>query len=366
MCVFDLKSRRLRSSALALLAACWIGGCSVVGPQAIEQGRNVYNEVINKTGSQQTLLLIVRARYAEPSSLLAVSSVTANVRMRTRAGVELGVGSKETYVGNLVPLGGDIVYEENPTIAYMPVRGEQYLKQMMSPIPLDLFVALVRSPMHSRSILWALISRVNSMRNPHFLLTEGQASDPRFARLVEIVSLLQVSGSLAWVQDSEDDTRFSIVIHDYSPTHSQQVNELSDLLDWPAPADDNRDIVIPVTMGIQARNALGMAITTRSAFDLGELLSASVDIPPEHLDAGLTVTYPPRAAVWENVRIRSSKTKPDTASVAAKYRDYWFYVDEADLQTKKFFYTLFSLWSVVVTSGEETKAAPVLTVPVSR
>ncbi len=57
-----------------------VGGCNVIGPTAIRNGRLAYNDAIIATNSQQVLATIVRMRYGEPTGLLTVSSVTANMR----------------------------------------------------------------------------------------------------------------------------------------------------------------------------------------------------------------------------------------------------------------------------------------------
>jgi hypothetical protein len=53
-----------------------MGGCTVVGPTAVHQGRLAYNEAIIETDNQQMLMVVVRNRYGERSNLLAVASVT--------------------------------------------------------------------------------------------------------------------------------------------------------------------------------------------------------------------------------------------------------------------------------------------------
>ena len=115
-------------------------GCSGVGPNTISRGRADYNQAIQQTDSEQMLMAIVRNRYGESFSMLAVTSVTANVRIVVNASAEVGVGPSENFAGNLVPLRGGFLYEENPTISYAPVHGEQYLRELLSPIPLDLLV----------------------------------------------------------------------------------------------------------------------------------------------------------------------------------------------------------------------------------
>lgn len=78
--------------------------------------RASYNEAINKTEDVQLLMSIVRSRYGELYSLLAVTGVAANVCLSTSAGANLGFGNSDDYVGNLIPFSGGVIYEENPTI----------------------------------------------------------------------------------------------------------------------------------------------------------------------------------------------------------------------------------------------------------
>jgi hypothetical protein len=64
--------------------------------------------------------------------------------------------------------------------------------------------------------------------------------------------------------------------------------------------------------------------------------------------------------------VRRSEKKPKDASVAVEYRDGWFYIDETDQATKRFFRLLGALWSVSIADSAVGSPAPVLTVPVSR
>jgi hypothetical protein len=136
------------------------------------------------------LMAVVRHRYQETFSMLAVTSVTANVRVSTRADVEIGVGPDKNYLENLVPFSAGTVYEENPTISYTPVQSEEYLREILSPMPLDLLILI------SRSMTWVglpftiLVSRVNDIRNPDFLTPPVVEPDPRFARFVELITEL--------------------------------------------------------------------------------------------------------------------------------------------------------------------------------
>ena len=126
-------------------------------------------------------LSLDRIRYREPYGLLAVASITANVRIRTTVGAQFGVGPESNFSGNLVPLSAGVLYEENPTISYTPVEGQQYLRQMLSPLLLDLVVLLLSATGDSPGTLTFLIKEINGIRNPEFVTEPSAAADDRSA-----------------------------------------------------------------------------------------------------------------------------------------------------------------------------------------
>lgn len=101
------------SRVLICLILCVLSGCAIVGPSSISKGRADYNEAINQTEDEQMLLSVVKGRYGETVSLLAVSGVAANVHFSTNAGVQAGFGSHDDDAGNLVPFSGGVAYFDN-------------------------------------------------------------------------------------------------------------------------------------------------------------------------------------------------------------------------------------------------------------
>jgi hypothetical protein len=366
-----MRSPEIRfQQALHLLTACLLllvfSGCAVVGPKSISNGRANYNEAINRTEDEQMLLSIVKGRYGETFSLLAVSGVAANVRFKTNADVEAGFGPGENYIGNLVPFSAGLAYEENPTITYAPVQGEQYLQQLMSPIPLDILVLSIRTSTNSGQYLTMLANRINDLRNPDFHYTSSIEADLRFQRFVTLITDLRRAGILDIVADAEKKDSFKILITDYAPYHTEKVSEYLSLLALPMPSDKSENIVIPIYFAVKGKNLDGMAISTRSTFDLIQILRAAIEVPPEHTSAGLAMKYPGRGLAGKDIHIRAAKDMPKRASMAVKYRNYWFYIDDADMQTKLFYEMVRTLWSVSIAAVTEHRAAPVMTIPVSR
>lgn len=356
------KSRTFWNLGIFCLIVSALSGCATLGPSSISMGRGDYNEAINRTEDEQMLLSIVKGRYGEKFTLLAVNSVAANVRFRGNAGVQAGFGPNENFAGNLVPFSGGVVYEENPTVSYAPVQGEKYLRQLMSPVPLDILILFVRSETYSETYLTLMVDRINKLRNPDFLSSEP---DPRFQRFISLNLELYKAGVLQWVTDATRDEGYAIWIADYAPNYSEKVREYLNLLGLRDLQSGSQDIVLPIYSSF-AGTGSGVAISTRSTFDLIQILRAAVAVPQEHADAGLAISYPEVGLAGKNIRIHSSKDKPETAVVAVRYLGYWFYIDASDVDTKIYYETLHALWSVTIATAVDNTSHPVLTIPASR
>jgi hypothetical protein len=261
MQLYGHKDRWVFALASFCLSLFTLSGCAVVGPRSISHGRADYNEAINRTEDEQLLRSIIKGRYGETSSLLAVSGVAANVRFNTSAGVEVGWGPTSNYDGNLVPFTGGVAYEENPTITYAPVQGEKYLRQLMSPIPLDLLLLSVRSETSGAEVLTLLVNKVNDLRNPDFFDGPFTEPDPRFIRFVELTTELTKAGVIDLVRDPRKEVSFTVVIDAYAPQYSKEVVEFLDLLDLSVPAEQSEEIVIPAYFAVKTRKVWGIGIT---------------------------------------------------------------------------------------------------------
>ena len=341
-----------------------LSGCSFIGPQSIANGRAAYNQVINQTEDQQLLMAIVRNRYGETISMLAVTSVTASIRFAAGAGAEFGIGRRENYETNLTPLSGEIAYEETPTISYVPIEGEEQFDRLMSPVPLSVLVIFARTIKSSRLPYMMITRSVNDLRNPDFMRSPLSKTDPRFVRLVDLLIDLHDTGHLDWARDPREDVQFSIVIRDYEPKRTQEIRELLNLLGQPQQKVDETPIVLPIFDAIEEPETGGIAVTTSSIYDLIEILSAAIDIPEEHQESGLAIRYPPPGLAGKEVRILRASARPGNASVAVKYRQSWFYIDETDQSTKLMFRVLRTLWMDRIAATTQLQPAPVLTIPV--
>jgi len=360
-------ARVAAAAALLLLSGCsrFLGPRATLGPGAIVRGRGLYNQVISDTNNQQTLELIVRARYGEGFGLLSVASVTANLRTTGTVNSQIGVGPSANYQGNIVPLSLGLAYEENPTIAYTPVQGESYAKSLLAPIGLDMLVLLLSMERAPHQLIATLVKQVNGLQNPMYGSRQTGAA---FQNAVALLGRLEDAGQATWTSTSTKDGTFALVIHDYAPANANVVRDL--LRIWglsPSLAQGGRDIVLPMNLAVGRVTKPELNVQTRSVYDLIDIAASAVEVPPEHAalglaDRGLDAISPFRG----DLRIQSSPSYPTTYTlVAVPYRGYWFFISEDDEPSKLAFRLLRVLIGMRLVEGT-SQTTPTLTIPVTR
>jgi len=362
-----MRRTHLAVHGLLLVAAFGASGCAFIGPKSIRSGRAAYNEAITATNNEQVLGMIVRMRYGEASGLLAVSSVTANLKIQGNAGSEFGFGSETDYQGNLVPLSVGFAYEDNPTISYTPVQGQAYLRALLSPLPIDLTVLLLRSLRDGPLGMNLLVRSVNGIRNPDFLADPSVAPDPRFERLVTLLVAMSRQGHITWVSGDDGRKDYRLALSGEGETFGSQTRELYEVLGFAPPGARGGVVTIPVRLGFGKPSEPAIQLETRSIFDIVSIAAASVDVPPEHLASGLAPPLPPSGAAGRSIQIARTKSRPGDAVVSIQHHGWWYSIGGTDAASKLAFRIMESLISVrIADTVDHGRSTPVLTVPVAR
>jgi hypothetical protein len=345
-------------SVLFVVVVLGLCGCAVVGPQSISAGRGVYTETINRTEDEQILNMLVRLRYDETFGMMSVASVTANLRFRAQAATNIGIGDSDDYAGNLVPLSAGVAYEENPTISYVPLSGEDFTRRMLAPVSVDEWLLLGSGVRHPGEVFALAVRRVNGLRNS---LLEEESPSPAFARVVELYDRLRLADVLDNVAypGKESEPGYFWDIHDYEAMHGDSVRELLGLIGIKIKPDGS-PIILPLREAVGSSTS-AVHLKLRSAFDVLRLLGAGIEIPPAHLEAGIVE---PRTAAMNLITIRSAVQRPENATVRIRFRDHWFYIDATDTQSKRAFLFLQTFIGMRLADSGVAQQAPVITIPV--
>jgi hypothetical protein len=332
-------------------------GCQSVGAEALVSGRAAYNEVITRSGDEQLLALIVRDRYDETFGLLQVSAITAQVEVGAAADVNVAVGPLDNFAENLVPFAAGASYSESPTISYVPLAGEALMTRLVAPVSLAQALTLGRLVHVPGQAFRLMVRRVNGHANA---LRPGVPPSPGFERAATLLARLFEDGVADIVAEGD---AYALLVHDEAGTHREQVSGLLGALGLTAFRADAPQLLIPMRAGVDLPAGDAIVLETRSILDVLRLAGDALEVPDEHLQAGL-VQPGSGAATGAPLRIRSSHERPALASVAVRHRDWWFYIDATDTASKRGFVHLRALVDMGLDSAAEGPAAPVLTLPV--
>ena len=110
-----------------------------------------------------------------------------------------------------------------------------------------------------------------------------------------------------------------------------------------------------------------ISIQTRSVMAMMEFMARGVEVPLEHLEDGWVIDYGLQNSEGEVARelvpfkMHSSKNRPENVFAAVRFRDYWYYVDHADITSKRALSLIIVLFRLQAPTP--SGAAPILTLP---
>ena len=108
-------------------------GCLNLGPSTIDENRNSYNSIIQKTNDEQLLLNLVRLKYHETPFFLEIANVTSQHRFSANLNTDATIPNTGL---NIFGLGGSTGVSENPVITYSPLQGQKFIQQFLAKMKL--------------------------------------------------------------------------------------------------------------------------------------------------------------------------------------------------------------------------------------
>ena len=352
-------------AVLILALACGLAatGCKHLGPQSIAVDRFDYSTAIADSWKQQTLLNIVKLRYMDLPVFVDVASIVSGYSMQTGVSINGTLSSQNALQGNYLAAGGQAIYTDRPTITYVPLTGEKFLRGLMTPIdPKNIFFML-QSGYPADFLLGLTVESLNGVRNRSTAAGAMREADPDFVRALELMREVQGAGAVG-MRVEEDKLKGATAVlffrrDDVSADIVEKTAEIRRLLKLAA---DQQKFVLAYSPVRGATNEL--AVNSRSMLQIMGAFSTYMDVPEAHLKDHSAVpafeNSSPEAR-GTKVRIHSGKGKPAAAFAAVRYRDHWFWIEDGDWQTKRaltavmFFFTL-------AETGENAKL-PLVTIP---
>ncbi|MBF0196011.1 MAG: hypothetical protein HQL71_15745 [Magnetococcales bacterium] len=357
--MYKKNSSFLLSGLLLLI----LTGCSSVGPSMLQGNRISYNQAVQKANNEELLLNLVRLKYRDIPFFLEVGSISNQMQFTNGLG---GAGSFQAYTDPSYDLASSFGYTEKPTVSYSPLQGDEFIRQMLTPISLDTLHLVAHSGWSMERLMRICVQRMNGLRNASSASGPTPSYTPKFEKFslgTKIMRQLQKSDELdlSYVK-FKGQPALAMILHDEGE-NSEQVRRLKETFNLNP--EKNQFIF---TMGSQASSPDFIQIQTRSLMGVLHLLSNAVEVPKPDQEAGkVTMTkgannekFDWNKVTGDFLHIKSQKSKPDDRSVIyVKYRNMWFYIDDSDLNSKSTLSMLSQLY--YLQAGKSSRPAPIMT-----
>ena len=361
-----LKKQEAACSWSSAVLACLVlnlSGCASFGPQTVDRDRFDYMNAVASSWKQQTLLNIVKMRYADTPVFLDVWQIISGYQLQGTVTVGGSLGSA-SVLGNVFNMGTTGQYTDRPTITYTPLTGAHFLQVMITPIPPPALLMRAEEGWPIDMLLQIGVQSINGLSNRKGG-ARGHPADPDFVKLLAALQRLQASGALDLRMEMSNESKHEgtvLIISQKNPPPEVQADRalIRKLLGLRPDLEEYK-----VVYGSVARKDDEIAMQTRSGFQLLVQLGANVEVPPEHIAEQRT--YP---MIQESddmsrllprlIRIHAEKSKPADAFAAVKYRDYWYWIDDRDYRSKRIF--TFLMIIMTLSETEDKVQAPVVTI----
>ena len=331
-------------------------GCSSIGPGTVARDRFDYSASISESWKRQTLLNIVKLRYLDPPIFVDVGQIVSGYSLETGASVGGQISSHNAIQGNGLVLGGSAKFVDRPTVTYVPLTGNRFIKGLMTPLSPESVFFMIQSGWPADGVLFAVAASLNGLKNQETSSAGVTPPTPDFLRALALFRKIQLSGAvgLRVLQDAQkrETSLMTFKTENISPETLVDVHELRRLLRLDP---DARDFELVFAGTAQPKE---VAIITRSILHLMQTMASEIEVPAD--DLAQTRAVPG----WESikdaeanrlVKIQSSDRKPANAFVSIDYRGHWFWIDDSDLKTKRVFAFMMMLFTLADTN--ERKAS---------
>jgi hypothetical protein len=406
----------VRCSVVILVVAA---GCNF-GPRTVFSGRLKFNEAVKATSEQQLLLNIVRLRYTDAPSSLALSSIADQRELVGSLGLvpfftSAGAGDVGSYRGSVLP-GMEFSGANRPTLSYTPMDDQEFTRRLFTPISLEGTAYLSKTTWPIANVFRLYLENLNWVSNAETASGPTPLQAPEYTQFlagVEALQRLQDRGLAAIHYEMEE----VVLAHGHADQKLDAATQLEAIKSdkqirsavggsWTI-VDQKRKPVLrigdiasfdpdfmifcqafhlnpnlrtfeltteavdPFYAGMPSEGLDKLDLETRSLLQVLFFVAHGVEVPLEHLQsckAPSTCVEGEGGFDWSQVmrglmkiHHHRGRRPPACALVAVQYKDYWFYIDERDRESKSTFCLLLEVSRLELNVPKDS--SPLLTLP---
>ena len=362
-----LSGSQQRPGVLLFCLSLLIAGCTSIGPPTVRRDRLDYADAMAADSKRETLLNIVKLRYGDTPSMVTVNQLVAGYTLEARVNLASDFFRDTFDLADDVNIGVGGTFSDRPTITYAPIKGDDFARVMMNPIPPSELFAMVAAGMATDLTLGLGVQTLNGLRNWTVDSRGITRVDAKFAEVLELLGDLRADGALGFRFDTEAGPRTAYLLLEEPEGRplDPRARRLLELLGL-----DPALRSFPIRFGFSEGRAGEIRIYTRSFIEILGNLAAQVEVPADDVVAGRTYATQPSPAELPAIPDLTVMSRPDrpwdavvpgAPFVAVKYRDHWYWIDDRDFDSKRVFTALMLLLNLV-DKGREAQL-PVITIP---
>lgn len=356
--------RRMLFASLIVALVSALCGCRHFGPRSIVADRIPYNEAIARSWKEQTLLNIVKLRYADTPFFVDVPQITSGYTLQGTGTVGGSISPPVNPVASFAQqLGGSLLfqgaYQDRPTISYQPQTGSQFIRNITSPINPGSVLFLLQSGYPADLVFELTVDSINGIRNRNMTGGELKPADPEFTWIIQTLRKAQISGHVGIrvtrEKDGKDSVAFFFQDQNIDPAMKEELAKVRQVLKIDPARGEFR-----VTFGAAAANPNEIAILSRSVFRVLSELATFVDVPAVHQASGIASPLDNLPDDKSPLRVLSGPKEPCDPFASVFYEGQWFWIEKNDFRSKRTLAYLLVLLALADTGAKEN--LPVITI----
>ncbi len=355
------KATLIRKVAMVVGFGILLASCGSYGPRSMDRDQLNYGNSIGENWKNQMLANIVKIRYVDMPVFVDVGSIVSGYSLSTTVNGRLGFGDSFSS-GNSQGLGASGTYTDRPTITYMPKTGDDYLRAILEPVAPSSLLALIQVGYSSELLFTWAVEAINGVHNWSVSRKSSNRSsnaDPEFIEYVALMQELQVLGAVGFELVSDENEKSSIIFRLKKQGLSESTLEKGRRATEIIGLDPDREQFRVIYAPFKSDSAT-LSIQTRSVIQMLSAMAGFIDVPAEkaaHAAPGYDVSGTTRRPF----QVYSGKDRPEQSFAQVKYEDYWYWIDNSDITTKRVFTLM--LFITTLTNQASDANVPVLTIP---
>ncbi len=349
-----------------MLSGCMsLCGCFGFGTTRLYEDQLGYSRALGDAEKSDTLLNVVRIRYADTPIILQATQVISGYQLQRNV-----TGGFEAFPAenpsNFLSGSASAQLQQSPTFTFQPLSGAQFAESFIRPLSPDELLSLATGGFPIDVLFRLCVQSINGLSNAVPLTHTGAAGSPDFFLLLQDLRRLQIAGLLSirlqhnaarsGTSNSDHGHVYFFVAITRDPDLLATAGEVKRLLGMP-PGVTEAEVVYgnspkPGQVAVLSRSMLGVLV------QLGIQINVPLDDVAQHR------TLPTVGNVGREHRpvviIHSGPVAPADAFTSVQYRRTWFWIAEDDFDSKLAF-TIVQI--LLALSRTENAPGAIVTIP---